>query len=140
MKPIMGFQDEYRWLSNFWHSPITVIGIDYLNAEAAYQASKTTDISIREQFSKLNGSEAKRKGLTIKLRSDWEVVKIESMELCLRAKFMTHKPLAEKLIATGNRELIEFNTWGDTYWGKTQKGGRNILGKLLMNIREDLTK
>ena len=138
-KNISGFFGEYRWLSNFWEAPITVTGIQYNSTEAAYQAAKTTDFDIRESFVGISASEAKKLGKTIKLRHDWNVVQVEIMELCLRAKFMTHKDLAKKLIETGNLELIEFNTWGDTFWGKTSKGGKNILGKLLMNIREDIS-
>lgn len=142
-KPIMGFQDEYRWLSNFWESPITVIGMKYRNVESAYQASKTINIDYRMTFEDMSGAEAKRAGSSAFLRPDWDFLKLEIMELCLRAKFMTHKDLAEKLIATGSVDIIELNTWGDTTWGQieTKDGkltGDNLLGKLLMNIRSDI--
>lgn len=140
---IMGFQDEYRFLSNFWEAAVTVTGIPYKNTEAAYQAAKTTDMNIRAQFSDLNAHDAKRMGKKIELRPDWDIIKIEVMELVLRAKFMTHPGLAARLIATGDRHLYEFNTWGDTTWGIVRRAtgqlyGQNLLGKLLMNIREDL--
>ncbi|AHX01037.1 hypothetical protein HL13_gp77 [Dinoroseobacter phage DFL12phi1] len=142
-KPIMGFRDEYRWLSNFYHAPITVTGFEYDNTEAAYQAAKTINIQHREQFKHLTGAQAKKQGRNVILRHDWDFVKLEIMELVLRAKFMTHPDLAQKLKDTGSRDIIEFNTWGDTYWGqiKDSKGklvGDNILGKLLMNIRSDI--
>lgn len=137
-KPINGFQDEYRWLSNFYPAPITVIGISYLNTEAAYQASKTLDLDVRAKFSTMSAGQSKSQGKKLTLRPDWDIAKLECMELCLRAKFGTHHDLAQNLIATGQRELIEFNTWGDSFWGVTKYGGKNILGKLLMNIREDL--
>lgn len=144
-KPIMGFQDEWRWLSNFWHSPITVTGFEYDNVESAYQAAKTINIQHRMQFKNMTGGQAKRAGKNVILRHDWEFVKLEVMELCLRAKFMTHLDLATKLVRTGDREIIEFNTWGDTHWGMIHDKdknlvGENVLGKLLMNIRSDLTK
>lgn len=139
-EPIKGFFEEYRWLSNFWMAPITVIGITYFNSESAYQAGKTLDLDERKRFCNLTGAEAKKLGKTITLRPDWDLAKVEVMELCLRAKFMTHKDLADKLLKTGNRQLIEFNYWGDTYWGVTKNGGQNVLGKLLMNIREDMNK
>lgn len=142
-KPIMGFQDEYRWLSNFWESPITVTGMSYRNVESAFQAAKTINIIHRQQFKNLSGGQAKRAGRNIILRSDWDFVKLEIMELCLRAKFMTHKDLAEKLVNTGSVDIIELNAWGDTTWGqiKDKEGkltGDNLLGKLLMNIRSDI--
>lgn len=142
-KPIMGFQGEYRWMSNFWTAPITVTGFKYQNTEAAYQAAKTINLMHREQFEYMTGAQAKSAGKRVTLRKDWDFVKLEVMELVLRAKFMTHPDLAAKLIATGDRNIVELNTWGDTHWGqiKDKRGnlvGNNILGKLLMNIRSDI--
>ena len=142
-KPIMGFEGEYRWLSNFWWSPITVTGMKYQNVEGAYQAAKTINIANRITFSDMTGGQAKRAGRNVILRPDWDFVKLEIMELCLRAKFMTYKDLAEKLIATGSVDIIELNTWGDTTWGQIEAKdgsliGDNLLGKLLMNIRSDI--
>lgn len=142
-KPILGFKDEYRWLSNFWNAPITVTGFKYQNTEAAYQAAKTINIEYREQFEFMTGTQAKRAGRKLILRKDWDFVKLEIMELVLRAKFMTHGHLAAKLRNTQNQNIIELNTWGDIYWGQIKNKndnliGKNILGKLLMNIREDI--
>jgi len=142
-KPILGFQDEYRWMSNFYTAPISVTGFDYQNSEAAYQAAKTINIAHRQQFKDMTGGQAKRAGRNVILRADWDFVKLEIMELVLRAKFMAHPDLAKKLVETGSREIIELNTWGDTTWGQIRNKdghlvGDNILGKLLMNIRSDL--
>ena len=41
----------------------------------------------------------------------------EVMEACVRSKFTTDAALGAKLVATAGRELVEGNTWGDTYWG-----------------------
>ncbi|CBX87935.1 hypothetical protein [Roseovarius Plymouth podovirus 1] len=144
-KPIMGFQGEYRWLSNFWTAPIVVTGFEYQNTEAAYQAAKTINVAHRMQFKNMTGGEAKRAGRSVIMRHDWDFVKLEIMELVLRAKFMAHADLALKLIETGDRDIVELNTWGDTHWGqvKDKEGnlvGENVLGKLLMNIRSDINK
>tara|TARA_Y100000296_G_scaffold19348_1_gene23079 strand:+ start:3287 stop:3481 length:195 start_codon:yes stop_codon:yes gene_type:complete len=53
-------------------------------------------------------------------------------------KFSQNKELKENLIATAGRELIEGNTWGDTYWGVCNGKGQNILGIILTRIREEL--
>ncbi len=138
MKTIDSFTGEYRFLSNFWSAPTTVIGIEYPSSEAAYQACKTTDLDVRQKFTQLAPNEAKRLGKHIKLRPDWTLVtKIECMELCLRAKFMRNPLLLDKLIATGDAKLIEGNTWGDTFWGVYRGSGTNYLGKLLMQIRSE---
>lgn len=140
MKQIKHFYGKYAFLSNFYEAEITVSGISYRSTEAAFNAAKTLDMSLRSEFSTLSPAEAKRKGRRVNLRPDWDIASIEIMELCLRAKFMSHPVLATKLIETGDAELIEWNTWGDMKWGVTSKGGNNLLGKLLMNIREDLIK
>ena len=55
----------------------------------------------------------------------------------LRLKFAIPE-LAEKLLATGEAELIEGNSWGDTTWGVYKDIGENRLGKLLMQVRQEL--
>ena len=59
------------------------------------------------------------------------------MEYLLLQKFFIPE-LREKLLATGNEELIEGNWWGDTYWGVCKGKGENNLGKSLMKIRTEL--
>lgn len=137
------FKGKYRFLSNFYEKEITLYGRTYLNAEAAFQAQKTFDLDIKEQFQTLNPAQAKYLGKRIKLREDWEDVKDEIMEYVIRAKF-SDPELQDMLISTGEEELVEGNTWGDTYWGvsidvsKKYGKGRNQLGKTLMKIRKEL--
>ena len=59
------------------------------------------------------------------------------MERILRVKFSS-PDLKEKLLSTGDRYLVEGNSWGDVYWGVCGGKGINMLGKLLMQIREEL--
>lgn len=138
MTEITEFKGKYRFLSNFHHAPLTVIGIPYLSSEAAYQASKTLDLKQREMFSELGPTDAKKLGNQIALRPNWDTVtKLECMELCLRSKFQNNPQLLDWLIATGDVKLIEGNHWGDTFWGVCKGKGTNYLGKLLMIIREE---
>ena len=76
-------------------------------------------------------------GRQVKLRKDWEDIKLQVMENALRLKFQD-STLRKKLIATGDEELIEGNPWEDRYWGVCNGSGKNKLGKLLMKIRKDL--
>jgi predicted NAD-dependent protein-ADP-ribosyltransferase YbiA (DUF1768 family) len=46
--------------------------------------------------------------------------------------------LRELLIATGDEEIREGNTWGDTYWGICHGIGFNHLGEIIMKIRTEL--
>jgi len=68
----------------------------------------------------------------------WEEIRIGQMEEVQMAKFTQHPELKEKLIATGDAELIYNNECGDEYWGVFQGKGENNLGKVLMRVRERL--
>jgi predicted NAD-dependent protein-ADP-ribosyltransferase YbiA (DUF1768 family) len=59
------------------------------------------------------------------------------MKQLLKLKF-NNPDLQQKLIATYPEELIEGNYWHDTYWGVCEGVGENHLGKLLMEIRNEL--
>lgn len=134
--PIESFQGDFRFLSNFFPAPVTIDGITYKNAEAAFQASKTTDVEVKKQFSNLDGAAAKSLGKKIQLRSDWENVKVAEMQRIVIAKFEQNAGLKQRLADTGNAELIEGNTWGDTFWGVSKGQGENQLGKILMSLRQ----
>jgi len=60
------------------------------------------------------------------------------MYLGLLLKFTQHSDLKERLLDTHNLELIEGNNWDDTYWGICNGRGRNMLGMLLMEVRDIL--
>lgn len=136
---IDSFQGQYRFLSNFYPCTIVYEGIEYQTTEHAYQAAKTLDIERRKYISQLETpGHAKRAGKNVKLRSDWENVKSQVMYDICKLKFS--KPqFAEKLKGTGSQELVEGNTWNDTYWGVCRGRGKNTLGKILMQIRSEIS-
>ena len=132
------FDGKYAFLSNFYESPITYDGITYPTNEHFFQAMKTLDIDEKKKIAAASTpGQSKRLGRAVTLRSDWEAVKSYYMEIGLRLKFQ-NPDLAEKLIATGDEELVEGNTWGDRIWGVCNGEGENRLGKLLMKIREEI--
>lgn len=138
------FEGEYAFLSNFYPSPFSHDGIEYPTVEHFFQGAKTLDIKERKAIAAAETPGlAKRMGRSVQLRADWEKVKAYYMELGLRLKF-TNKDLAEKLLATGDEELIEGNWWCDQTWGSCncpkhiRTPGRNLLGMLLMELRKEL--
>ncbi len=135
---IDSFTGRYAFLSNFYGPSLVYDGIKYLNSEAAFQAQKTTDESVRREFSWLSPDEAKRKGRSLNLRPDWEQVKYDVMHDICFCKFAQNPEYAQWLIDTGDEELIEGNTWGDKCWGVCNGVGENHLGKILMRVREEL--
>lgn len=135
---ITNFSGNYRFLSNFWMVPIKLGNAIYKSAEHAFQAAKTTDRKMRKKIAQAcTPGEAKKLGRQVRLRKDWENRKVEIMYRILQAKFSQHKDLQERLLNTGNRKLIEGNTWGDQEWGVCKGKGKNLLGKLLMKVRSE---
>ncbi len=136
---IASFSGEYRYLSNFWPAEVTFEGHRYPSVEHAYQAAKTLDAEARARIAALpTPSEAKRAGRALTYRADWDRVKLDVMERCVRDKFINHAVLGAKLLATGEAELVEGNDWGDEFWGVCEGRGANHLGKILMKVRAEL--
>lgn len=135
---IDSFRGEYRWLSNFHEQEIEFEGMIYSTTEGAYQAAKFLDLEFRKKFQNVRPGKAKRMGQKGELRPDWEDVKISIMFKINKLKFDADLELAEKLISTRGKYLIEGNNWGDTFWGVCDGEGRNELGKILMEIRAGL--
>lgn len=133
---IKEFRGKYYFLSNFFPSKIELSIFIFDNGEAAFQSFK----NLRKQFEfvGLDPSRAKAKGRKIQLRNDWEIIKDDIMYQVVKAKFAQNQELKEKLIATGDEYLEEGNTWGDIYWGTCHGIGKNMLGKILMRVREEL--
>jgi ribA/ribD-fused uncharacterized protein len=137
------FDGEFAFLSNFYPSPITdEHGITYPTVEHYFQAQKTLNIAERVAIADAETpGRAKRMGRNVALRHDWETIKIDVMRQGLEMKFQNAN-LRARLLKTGSMPLVEGNTWHDNTWGDCQCGkcintpGRNILGKLLMDLRE----
>lgn len=134
---IAEFRGKYFFLSNFYQAKVKYQGYWFENNEAAFQAAKCPERM--SEFCDLTPNLAKRLGRQVPLRPDWETVKYNVMyEVCM-AKFSQNHDLLSKLLATGDAELIEGNTWGDRVWGVYNGAGENHLGKILMRVRTELS-
>ena len=132
------FRGEHAFLSNFHRAPFEWQGQVWSTSEAAFQAAKTHDDRLRQRIRQApSPAAAKRLGRRADLRPDWEDVKDDVMHAILQAKFAMPQ-LRDALLATGDAELVEGNTWGDVYWGVCRGRGRNRLGQILMRVRDDL--
>ena len=134
------FKGKYRFLSNFWFAKVFYEGIQYPSAEHAYQAAKTLIPTGRLMIldNCPTPGHAKRMGKTLTLREDWDSIKLRIMEEVVFQKFRQNKIIHDKLVLTGNEELVEVNYWKDRFWGVYQNEGENHLGKILMIVREKL--
>jgi ribA/ribD-fused uncharacterized protein len=133
---IDSFRGHYGFLSNFSVSPIVVEGQLYATVEHAFQAHKTDDCTWHEAI-RIARTPALAKGLGRKCpkRADWDEQRVAAMRYFLKLKF-ADPVLRDKLKRTAPNELVEGNTWGDTFWGVCRGVGENMLGKLLMEIRD----
>lgn len=131
----MRFRDEYWFLSNFYPSEVTLDGVTYQTAEAAFQAQKCANPDDRLLFSEEpSGRKAKLLGRKVMLRPDWNEARIDEMRRVIHAKFSDPR-LAGMLVATDG-EIVEDNHWHDTFWGRCDGTGENWLGRILMEERD----
>mgnify|MGYP001603304445 CR=1 FL=1 len=140
MLTIDSFRGAFDFLSNFYASEVEFEGQIYPSSEHAFQAAKTLNFNARKVFSLpgMTPGMAKHLGRALDIRKDWDHVKLSIMTQVLASKFRSDDMKA-LLISTGDAELIEGNTWGDTYWGVCDGKGSNFLGLLLMELRKELT-
>lgn len=133
---IQKFDGEYDFLSNFYKPkyPIIASGLSFTSVEAAFQAAKCPERM--QEFVGIEPYESKKLGRKVKLRPDWDSVKIQIMGDLVFQKFLMNKDIRDKLLATGDAELREGNYWKDDYWGVCDsEKGQNNLGVLLMRVR-----
>lgn len=138
--------EDFGGLSNMAPGyPIYVLGFRIRTSEALYQACRFPHIPqvqrmIIEETSPMT-AKMRSKPFRDDSRPDWEDVRVKIMRWCLRAKLLHNWTAFSKLLlATGDRPIVE-DSRKDDYWGA--KGGednllagRNVLGRLLMELRE----
>lgn len=129
-----------EFLSNMYPCSVVYNGITYKCSEAAFQAAKCARAEDAAKFPPLNGYEAKKLSRFCPRDPHWEEKSINVMREILKSKFGANMELKTMLVETGDAELIEGNSWGDTFWGVCKGNGENHLGKLLMEIREEFAK
>lgn len=133
--------NEYGEFSNFAPYPIKLKGKIWSTSEHYFQAMKFESQKDQNDVRKAKTPmEAARKGRDRKrkLRRNWEAIKDNIMQDAVYAKFSQHPELGELLLSTGEATLIE-HTPNDSYWGDGGDGtGKNMLGKILMEIRKRL--
>ena len=142
---IYEFRNDYAFLSNFSWDSVVLDGIRYRSAEHAYQAQKAVySRDLRAIMDCKTPGQAKRMGRKIEMVLDFEKNKLDIMYRVVHQKFFDNDLLAWDLKRTGDAQLIEGNTWHDNIWGNCYCAncknieGQNLLGKLLMEIREEI--
>jgi ribA/ribD-fused uncharacterized protein len=146
------YEQDFYVLSNFSAFTLQWNGLRFDTSEAAYHWEKFTggftfdELVIRKTIQEaIQTAPSAHEAFKIAKRnkdlrrSDWDNVKVDIMREILRSKVNQHEYVRRKLLATGDRELVE-NSWRDDFWGwGPNKDGKNQLGKLWMEIRSQLS-
>lgn len=139
---IKEFRNQYSYLSNFYRCDPHILyeGYEYASVEHGFQSLKALNQDDRDRIRNADHpGAAKKLGHEVVIRPDWDAVKIDIMFGLLKAKF--NMPFfIDRILETGEEELVEGNWWNDKFWGfclKTNEG-ENHLGKLLMRVRSEL--
>ncbi|HSC20101.1 MAG TPA: NADAR family protein [Solirubrobacterales bacterium] len=125
--------------------PLCVNGLRILTSEALYQACRfpyrpEVQRLILEQASPMT-AKMKSKPYRSESRPDWNQVRVKVMRWCLRVKLAQNwDAFSQLLLATGERPIVE-QSRRDDFWGARPVDqqtlvGMNVLGRLLMELRE----
>ena len=138
-------EKPYGAFSNLYRRPILFEGTEYPTSEHAYQAGKARKDAVRDWLMAAPTPSLlamAAHGLYVwDISPDWSKTKYDRMKRVLQAKFTQHEDLAELLLSTGQARLVEAATVDNTVnrtWGEVNGVGKNMLGKLLMEVREEL--
>ena len=141
---IYEFKNENSFLSNFYITPVEYNGLIYKSSEHAYMRMKSNeDWWIEYCLNEKSPGKIKRTSNGLLLADNWHDIKANIMYDILICKFK-NTILKEKLLATGNQNLVEGNYHNDLYYGvdlkQTPNIGENMLGRILMSIRNKIKK
>ncbi|GAB5514918.1 NADAR family protein [Rhodopirellula baltica] len=133
--------DEYGDFCNFSSHGFELDGRYWRTVEHYFQAQKFAGTEQEAEIHQARTpGDAKGLGRSTKypLPDDWEDVKDSIMYRAVLRKFETHADIRQRLLGTGDEELVE-NARGDYYWGCGADGtGQNKLGRILMDVRGKL--
>lgn len=128
--------------------PIVLNGVRIRTSEALYQACRfpsRPDVQrqIIDDPSPMT-AKMRSKPFRVDTREDWESVRVGVMRWCLRLKLAQNRhTFGALLLSTGEMPIVEKKVRRKDFWGATEQPdgtlvGMNVLGRLLMELREEL--
>ncbi|WP_194745363.1 NADAR family protein [Thermaurantiacus tibetensis] len=141
-------EDDFGGLSNMASGfELLVNGVKIRTSEALYQACRFPHLPdvqrmIIDQHSPMT-AKMRSKPFRKDSRPDWDAVRVKIMRWCLRVKLAQNwREFGRLLLATGDRPIVE-QSRKDDFWGAkvAEDGslvGMNVLGRLLMELREQM--
>ncbi len=140
-KQIFFYEHEFYVFSNYSSFVLEWKRKLYPTSEHAYHSEKFSNEELKEKIRNARSAHDSQKFANEnkdKRRVDWDEVKLGIMKEILRAKVSQHPEVKKKLLESGQRELVE-DSWRDSFWGwGPNKDGENHLGKLWMEVREEI--
>lgn len=149
---------EFFWggIYSNWAPSDIVVGDKTFNCVEQYMMYKKAEVagdteSMQAVMNTQMPNEQKAIGRRIKNYDDakWAAVRYEIVKEAIRAKFTQHADLKEKLLASGNKHIVEASPY-DVVWGigmgedhpdrfdESKWRGDNLLGKCIMDVRAEL--
>lgn len=139
-------EKPYGPFSNLFRRTVEFEGVAFPTAEHAYQAGKAAKPEVRDWIlaapSPALAAMAAHGLYTWDVVPDWAKIKFDRMRRVLWAKFNQHDDLAHLLLSTGKSQLIETGTVDNAVnrlWGEVNGRGENMLGVMLMEVRDKLS-
>lgn len=150
-----GNSNNYGFLSQWYHSLFIVDDMEYFCAEQWMMAEKARlfkdKIALQNIMNATHPKTIKAEGRKIKNFNNeiWNNHKYDIVLNGTRHKFHQNSNLSEKLLATVDKKLVEASPY-DKIWGiglnasaaikipENKWPGQNLLGKILMQVRDEI--
>lgn len=141
---VIGFYPrEYYFLDNFSAFQIERDGLIFPTIEHAYHyfRFKDFDDNVAIRILKANSPHKAQQIAHANLDRqdpDWDDKKLGLMEEFCRLKLNQHQYVRDKLISSGDIQIVE-DSPKDSFWGWGEnRDGRNNLGKIWVKLRDEL--
>ncbi|MGA9070358.1 MAG: NADAR family protein [Terracidiphilus sp.] len=140
-------EKPYGSFSNLFKRSLVFEEHEFPSAEHAYQAGKASKEVVKKWLLSAPSPSlvamAAHGLYTWDIVPNWSQIKFDRMRAVLRAKFTQHEDLRALLLSTGSARLVECGTVDNLVnrtWGEVNGKGKNMLGVLLMELRDELAK
>lgn len=135
------FIGNYDFLSMKYPSDIKIESVTFKNAIVAFYAMKATDKNAWPKFARLNPAKAREKYKKIPTTDQYlDEDREKHLYIVNKAKFDQNLLLKARLLDTKGMKLINTVPYSDYWIGIHRNQGDNMLGKVLMKIRDDYLK
>lgn len=134
---IESFTGKYSFLSMEYPCEFFMDAIKFKTVSAAYYAQKSQDINAWNKFARLNPNKARQKAAVLPDTDIWEAYRFEYLYKANKAKFDSSQLLKDQLCETKGKILLNKVPYKEEYLGIFNGSGKNILGKVLMKLRDE---